>query len=210
MPISDCEVREPRIRRTRKLLQDALRQLMLTKSFDEVSVQDITDAATVNRATFYDHYTDKFSLLDAMVGGGFHKLLHDRAVRFDGSCPSAAGAVILAAGDYLTQMETGDGACQRQSAFQPLVDAAIVRAIGRVLAEGIPGAEGGTAIGPGREIVAAAASWALYGAVKEWFRMERRVPAEEMVGMVLELVLPILAAGGVGTTANESAVHSVT
>jgi AcrR family transcriptional regulator len=199
MPISDCEVRDPRIRRTRKLLQDALRELMLTKSFDEVSVQDITDAATVNRATFYDHYTDKFSLLDAMVGGGFHKLLHDRAVRFDGSCPSAAGAVILAAGDYLTQQETGDGTCQKQSAFQPLVDAAIVQAIRRVLAEGVPGEAAG---GVPSSIVVAAASWAIYGAVKEWFNTPGRVPAEEMVGTVLELVVPILQPHGVAAAAH--------
>ncbi len=85
MPVSDCEVRDPRIRRTRQLLQGALLQLMQTKSFDEVSVQDITDAATVNRATFYDHYTDKFALLEAMVAGGFHKLLHERQVKFDGA-----------------------------------------------------------------------------------------------------------------------------
>src|ERR1700682_1824119 len=97
MPISDCEVRDPRIRRTRQLLQGGLLELMRTKSFDEVSVQDITDAATVNRATFYDHYTDKYALLDAMVGSGFHLMLHERQVRFDGSCASAAGAGILAA-----------------------------------------------------------------------------------------------------------------
>ena len=189
MPISDCEVKDPRIRRTRSLLQGALRQLMQTKSFDEVSVQDITDAATVNRATFYDHYTDKFALLDAMVGGGFHKLLHERQVRFDGSCPSAASAVILAACDYLTQRDPSDGACQRQSAFQPLMDAAIVRAIGRVLAEGVPGDMSG---GVPSSIVVATASWAIYGAVKEWSQTPGRLPAEEMVGMVLALVVPIL------------------
>ena len=71
MPISDCEVRDPRIRRTWQLLQGALRKLMQSKSFDEISAQDITEVATVNRATFYDHYTDKFALLDAMVAGGF-------------------------------------------------------------------------------------------------------------------------------------------
>src|SRR3984893_12545839 len=92
MPISDSEVRDPRIRRTRQLLQGALRELMRAKSFDEVSVQDITDAATVNRATFYDHYTDKYALLDAMSAGGFHLMLHERQIRFDGSCASAAGA----------------------------------------------------------------------------------------------------------------------
>ncbi len=198
MPVSDCEVRDPRIRRTRQLLQGALLQLMQTKSFDEVSVQDITDAATVNRATFYDHYTDKFALLEAMVAGGFHKLLHERQVKFDGSCPSAARAVILATCDYLTHTEKDKGACQKQSAFQPLVDAAITQAIGRVLAEGIPGERGGV---PG-PMIAAAASWAIYGAVKQWFSTENRVPAEEMADTALEIVLPILTAGGVPATAH--------
>jgi AcrR family transcriptional regulator len=180
-------------------LQGALQELMRTKGFDEVSVQDITDAATVNRATFYDHYTDKYALLDAMVGGGFHKLLHDRAVSFDGSCPSAASAVILATCDYLVQMETEDGVCQKQSAFQPLRDAAITRAIGRVLSGGIPGKRDGASIGPDGEIVAAAASWAIYGAVQQWFRTANRAPADEMAGQVLELVLPVLSAGMVRT-----------
>ena len=87
MPISDCEVRDPRIRRTRQLLQGALRSLLQTRNFEEISVQDITEAATVNRATFYDHYADKYVLLDAMVAGGFHALLQERQVYYDGSCP---------------------------------------------------------------------------------------------------------------------------
>jgi AcrR family transcriptional regulator len=173
-------------------LQGALLQLMQTKSFGEVSVQDITDVATVNRATFYDHYTDKFALLDAMVAGGFHKLLHERQVRFDGSCPSAARAVILATCDYLTQMHKSDGTCQKQSAFQPLVDAAITQAVGRVLAEGIPGDKSAGLPGP---MVVAATSWAIYGAVKEWFNTEGRVPAEEMADTALQMVLPILRSG---------------
>ena len=57
---------DPRIVRTRKLLQGALGTLMRTKSFDGISVRDITEAATVNRSTFYDHYTDKYALLDVM------------------------------------------------------------------------------------------------------------------------------------------------
>jgi AcrR family transcriptional regulator len=172
---------------------------MQTKSFDEVSVQDITDVATVNRATFYDHYTDKFALLEALVAGGFHKFLADRQVRFDGSCPTAARAVILAACDYLEQTHEG-GTCQKQSAFQPLVDAAITRSIGRVLSEGIPGkAEEGL---PGPMVVAAA-SGAIYGAVKEWFSAENRPPADEMADTVLSMVIPLLSAGMNNTGAHE-------
>src|ERR1700689_3926953 len=120
-PISDCEVRDPRIRRTRKLLQGALGSLMQSKSFDEISVQDIAEAATVNRATFYDHYTDKFALLEAMVAGGFHRLLEERNIRYDGTCSSAADAIILATCDYLAQSRASEVECRRQSAFEPLV-----------------------------------------------------------------------------------------
>jgi AcrR family transcriptional regulator len=190
MPISDCEVRDPRIRRTRQLLQGALTTLMQTKSFDEISVQDITDAATVNRATFYDHYTDKFALLEATVGSGFHMLLHQRNVQFDGTCPSGAGAIVLATCDYLTLNHDGGDVCNRQSAFEPLVDAAMTTAIRKVLERGMQKTEDGQAISP--EMVVMAASWAIYGAVKQWFYAPNRGPAEEIVPSVLQLVIPIL------------------
>jgi len=38
-------------------------------------------SSTVNRATFYDHYTDKFALFDAMVANDFRKMLQDPAVK---------------------------------------------------------------------------------------------------------------------------------
>jgi AcrR family transcriptional regulator len=192
MPISDCEVRDPRIRRTRQLLQGALNTLMQTKSFDEISVQDITELATVNRATFYDHYTDKFALLEAMVAGGFHGLLHERNVTFDGTCTEALGALVLAACDYLVAAHTG-GDCDRQSAFQPLVDAAMTTAIQRTLMQGMPSA---SPAGLPPEVIASAASWAIVGAVKQWFSTPGRSPAGEIVAPTLALILPMLEQAG--------------
>ena len=192
MPISDCEVRDPRIRRTRQLLQGALQTLMQTRSFDEISVQDITDAATVNRATFYDHYTDKFALFDALVGGNFHKLLHERNINFDGSCPSAASSIILATCDYLTLSHGDRAACTRQNPFEPLMESAMTRAIHRVLINGMKENASST-VSP--EMVATAASWAIYGAVKQWFYSPDHPPAEEIVTPILQLVFPILMAG---------------
>jgi AcrR family transcriptional regulator len=189
MPISDCEVRDPRIRRTRQLLQGALQSLLHTRAFDEISVQDITDAATVNRATFYDHYTDKFALLDALVAGGFHKLLNERNVHFDGTCPSAAASIILATCDYLTQTHSNTTACSRQNAFEPLMEAAMTTAIHRVLIRGMSKSSA-AAISP--EMIATTASWAIFGAVKQWFYTPDHPPAEEIVAPILQLVMPIL------------------
>lgn len=175
---------------------------MQTKSFDEIAVQDITEAATVNRATFYDHYTDKHALLEAMVAGGFHMLLHERNVSYDGTCPSAVSALILATCDYLTQTHTCRAVCDRQSAFEPLSEAAITAAIRRVIMGGMPktaseiDTQPGSSPRPSSEMIATAASWAIYGAVKEWFKSPNRPPAEEVVPLVLQLVLPILQAAG--------------
>jgi AcrR family transcriptional regulator len=190
VPISDCDVRDPRMRRTRNLLQDALQMLLHSKKFEEISVQDIADAATVNRATFYDHYGDKFALLDAMVAGGFHQLLEQRKVSYNGTCPGASRAIILAACDFLTQCETSRPGRQNQVAFEPLIDAAIVRAIRRVLFEGVPKASKDQCVSP--ELIAASASWAIYGAVKEWSVTPRRSAAEEIVPLFQKLVHPIL------------------
>src|ERR1700732_4678232 len=91
-----CETIDPRIRRTRQLLQQALHKILEKKEFDEISVQDITEIATVNRATFYDHYTDKFALLECMVGTDFNELLAKRGVQFDEGCASAQKAIVVA------------------------------------------------------------------------------------------------------------------
>jgi len=55
---------DPRILRTRRLLRDAFIALVPEKGFDSVTIQDLTDQATLNRATFYLHYRDKNELLD--------------------------------------------------------------------------------------------------------------------------------------------------
>ncbi|MBI4304912.1 MAG: TetR family transcriptional regulator, partial [Chloroflexi bacterium] len=44
---------DPRVKRTRKLLHDAFDSLLSEKSFEAITVQDIAERATVNRATFY-------------------------------------------------------------------------------------------------------------------------------------------------------------
>jgi AcrR family transcriptional regulator len=192
MPVSDCEVRDPRIRRTRQLLQGALRTLLHTKNFEALSVQDIADAATVNRATFYDHYTDKFALLEAMVAGEFHRLLQERKVQFDAGAVSAAGPIILATCDFIAGCAHEAGPNHDRNAFEPLADAAIVGAIRRVLLAGMAPPRGRRRHIP-VPMIASAASWAIYGAVKEWRHMRRRPAAEAIVPIVLELVEPMLS-----------------
>ncbi|MDT7812813.1 MAG: hypothetical protein QOH35_3428 [Acidobacteriaceae bacterium] len=204
MPISDCEVRDPRIRRTRKLLQGALDTLLRNKSFDEISVQDIAEAATVNRATFYDHYTDKFALMEAMIAGGFHEMLYERQLRYQTGCPAALEAIIQATCDYLIQLHSR-GECDRQTAFAPLMDAAIAKAIQRLLIEGFQREKQPSAISP--ELIAASASAAICAGVKQWFSAPDHPPVTTLVAQMQELILPMLEAGSKAESPVAAAAH---
>jgi AcrR family transcriptional regulator len=53
-----------RVRRTRKLLQQAFIECTIEKGFAAITVRDITERAMVNRSTFYRHYLDKYDLLE--------------------------------------------------------------------------------------------------------------------------------------------------
>ncbi|GCF10139.1 TetR/AcrR family transcriptional regulator [Dictyobacter arantiisoli] len=57
-------VEDLRVRRTRKLLQQALIEGTVEKGFAALTVRDITRRAMVNRSTFYRHYLDKYDLLE--------------------------------------------------------------------------------------------------------------------------------------------------
>jgi AcrR family transcriptional regulator len=57
-------IEDVRVRRTRKLLQQAFIELTVEKGFAALTVQDITERAMVNRSTFYRHYLDKYDLLE--------------------------------------------------------------------------------------------------------------------------------------------------
>lgn len=62
---------DPRIARTRRSLQEALFELARERGLDEISIADIAEHAGVNRSSFYQHYSDKDTLLadaiDAVV-----------------------------------------------------------------------------------------------------------------------------------------------
>jgi len=184
------EIVDPRIRRTRQLLQQALVKLMETKEFEKISVQDITEAATVNRATFYDHYGDKFALLECMVAARFQELLAQRGVQFDGTCASALRALVLGVCDYLAG--TPGVACERQRQMEPHLESAVIGVVRQMILEGLKQHPPARGVSP--EMMATTVSWAIYGAAKEWVRTPNRCRSEQIVETVVTLVAPIFSA----------------
>jgi hypothetical protein len=97
-------------------------------------------------------------------------------------------AIVLAVCDYLTQVQGPNG--ERQ--LEPHTESAIVTVVRRMLLEGLKRHQPESSpIAP--EMIAAAASWAIYGAAKEWSQTPDRRASEEIAETVMMLVSPILA-----------------
>jgi AcrR family transcriptional regulator len=176
---------DPRIRRTRLALQQSLAKLLQEKEFDKISVQDITEAAAVNRATFYDHYADKFALLECMVGTRFEELLQARGVEFNAGCSNALRGIITGVCDYVS---TAPGAeCTRQL---PHMEAAVIAVVRNMLLYGFRKHPPAGDVSP--EMLASTASWAIYGAAKEWVRTQPRPQIETAVESIVRLVGPLM------------------
>lgn len=60
----DVKNKDRRVRRTEKLIKHGLCEVLKKKSLKDITVKDITDAADLNRRTFYLHYKDIFDLLE--------------------------------------------------------------------------------------------------------------------------------------------------
>ena len=180
----ETETTDPRILRSRRMLMEALASLLMKKEFEDISVQEIADEATLNRATFYLHYPDKNALLQAMTEVRFRDLIERRAITFI-DCNGALRAIALGVCDYLAE-NTG---CPTQLSRMAL-EGSIIPIIEGLFKEGL--AHHGLAPGADTELLATTAAWGVFGAARRWFQTANRIPAEEMAARIETMVSPIL------------------
>ena len=58
---------DKRIQKTKRKLRDTFVQMLQTKSFEQITVTELCEAAKMSRITFYAHYNDKYDLLEALM-----------------------------------------------------------------------------------------------------------------------------------------------
>ena len=66
---------DPRVKRTRRLLRDALVSLILKKDFASITIKEITGRAEVAYITFYRHYESLDQLLMEVLDEGLAELM---------------------------------------------------------------------------------------------------------------------------------------
>jgi AcrR family transcriptional regulator len=177
---------DPRVKRTRQLLQDALVELMAEKRFEAITVQDIAERSTINRATFYDHFSDKYELFGRYSREWFRKALQQRLPADAAFSRANLQLLVLASMEALAQM---DDHCAPTEALKPLVMSAVQEELSWVLLgwlQGAPSCANQPAVRV--ETTAAGLSWAIFGTALDWSRMPDRSPAEPTAAQIAALL----------------------
>ncbi|WP_315070114.1 TetR/AcrR family transcriptional regulator [uncultured Clostridium sp.] len=92
---------DPRVLRTRQLIREAFSTLLQKKGFDAITIKDIAQKASINRATFYAHYEDKYALLEEIIEQAFNKMFPNQILHAQEFTDEICNQLILMTYNYI-------------------------------------------------------------------------------------------------------------
>ena len=117
------EKEDPRITRTRHLILGAFMDLLSEKGFQSLTVQDITEKAGINRATFYAHFADKYALLDHSISQMFRQEIEKRMLNACHYSDENLRALIITVCEFVSNANAHCKPANQQ--FESLVEAQV-------------------------------------------------------------------------------------
>lgn len=173
---------DPRVKRTRSLILQSFQQLLAEKNFESISVQDVTDKAQINRATFYAHFQDKYALLDYSITQLFRQEIEKRMLDACHYTPENLRSLILVVCEFLSRLHSE--CAQPHQQFESLVEGTIKKQIFELLAHWLEQSKSRIPT----EISATVATWAIYGLASFYSHSKKRPALETFVEEALPLV----------------------
>lgn len=184
------EKMDPRVKRTRELIIRAFGELVDEKGHRGLTVQEIAERATVNRATFYDHFRDQYELLDYFISEAFRGELRRRLPATPRLDEETLRVLVLASCEFLSKLETGCRTRSDRQFIRPMVEAQVQSELHEVLLgwiEASPQKANGRRATP--ENTASVVSWAIFGAGLDWTRNGGARSAEGFADEVLSVIV---------------------
>ena len=173
---------DPRVKRTRTLLEQAFMELIEEEGFQAVTVQDITERAGVNRATFYAHFPDKYALLDHRIRQGFIEEIDKRMLNACHLTKDNLRNLIIAVCEFTRTINAHCKPAQAQ--FESLVETQVKGVLHELILKWLEQVD--LTVSP--ETAATAASWAIYGLALQWSHARQPGQADAFADEVMPLV----------------------
>ena len=173
---------DPRVKRTRGLILRAFEDLLAEKNFESISVQDVTEKAQINRATFYAHFPDKFALLDHSISQMFRQEIEKRTLNACHYTPDNLRNLILAVCEFLGRIHSD--CAQPHQQFESLVEGNVKNILFELLSHWLKQTNDKIST----EIPATVATWAIYGLASLYSHNRKRPALENFVDEAFPLV----------------------
>jgi AcrR family transcriptional regulator len=173
---------DPRVKRTRSLILRSFEDLLAEKNFASISVQDVTDRAQINRATFYKHFEDKYKLLDYSISQMFMQEIEKRTLNACHYTLDNLRNLIVAVCEFLSHLHSD--CAQPHQQFESLVETQIKKQVYDLLTVWLKQTK--TRIST--EIPATVATWAIYGLASFWSHNKKQPALNKFVDEALPLI----------------------
>ncbi len=184
--ISHSKPVDLRVKKTRMTLQKALMELLNERDFQSITVRDITERAMVNRATFYDHFVDKYALMEAGVREWFIQTLQEKTGGVIEKTPENLAILIEATCEFLARLR--HHCLPRMGNVLPMVQSQITTS----MAEMLIGCGGDTPLNNQCDsdiLRGTMAAWAIYGAALYWSQNKSSETIQTFVARVLPTIV---------------------
>ena len=173
---------DPRVKRTRALILKSFGELLAEKNFENISVQDVTDKAEINRATFYKHFVDKYALLDYSINQLFMQEIEKRMLDACHYTPENLRNLILAVCEFLARIHSD--CAQPHQQFESLIETTIKMRLFDLLSYWLQQSK----LKISTDIPATVATWAIYGLASHYSHSKKRPALDKFVDEALPLV----------------------
>ncbi len=183
MPGDEVRI-DPRVKRTRQLLENAFRELLEEKDFQSITVQDIAARAGVNRATFYAHFEDKYALLNYGVRDTLETMLESKLPESPVFALENLRVVTVTVCEFLAMLYGHCLPAVRTNLYL-LIAAQVQMHIREVILGWLTRTTGTVT---SSEAVATVTSWAIFGAALQWASGDRHQAPEQLADQVLAVM----------------------
>lgn len=174
---------DPRVLRTRKLIMDSFIDLSDKKDFTDITIKDITTEAMINRATFYNHFEDKYDLLDKALSEVLMvNLISDKYEKSKLSEETII-SIFLAITNFQKSLSAR---CHR--GYEDKI-ARIIREQLEIIFYKMLLKRRQTEDEQSLKVIAVILSWGIYGASVDWRKNIKNIPPEEFIKLAMPYIM---------------------
>jgi AcrR family transcriptional regulator len=181
---------DPRVKRTRQWITDAFMTLLQKKTFQAITVQDITQQAGINRATFYAHFNDKYALLDHLTREMFLQMLYAHIGEHAAYSIDNLKQLIIVTCEFLAKF--GGNCHPSDTQHEPMIEISIQSQIYEIVFNWLSTEKDAAS----RQMQAQIMSWTIFGLGVDWRHSSPRQPPDKVAERAI-----VLLREGVLTTA---------